>query len=151
MNNKNGKAVKKKGAPRDTLAEKILNVCIVIAVFVLVTAVYSFVSEYREYGKGYFTEEYVIGRLQDGDYAGIVDAYYSGWEDVSEDPEREEISSLARYIDATFLNRALESCEMTERAAAEKRKMEDNVSKLGIYAGEKENIDRAIEENPLTK
>lgn len=147
VDNRKRKRTGKGGALRDTLAEKILNVCIVFAVFVLMATVYSFVREYQEYGEGYFTEDYVISMLHYEDYAGIVNAYYGRWEDVSTDPERENISALARYIDAAFLYRALESCGMMDKAAVEKQKMDENASMLGLYAAEKANIDRAVAGN----
>lgn len=144
MGSKNSRLTKKNGALRDTLAEKILNVCIIIAVFALVMTIYSFVSEYRDYSRGYFTEENVISNLQYENYAGISDKYYGLWEDASEDPARENISALARYIDAAFMYRAFADCGMDEKAEMQKQRMEENAELFGMFAGERANIDRVI-------
>lgn len=146
MRNNDAKMTKRNGAPKDSVAEKILNVCICIALFALVMMTYTFVSEYRDYGRGYFTEDYVISCLQYGSYARITDSYYSGWEDVSEDPKREEIASLARYLNAAFMHHTFETYGLEKKAAQEKNRMDENAAKLRMYGPEKEKIDRLFEE-----
>ncbi len=141
--NKEGRITGKKSTP----VEKILNICIVLAVCVLAIAIFSFVREYRSYDEGDFTEEHVINSLQSEEYAAIPELCYGHWIDNFSDPKKESINALARYIDAAFMRRAFLECGMEEKAAAQERRMEQNAAKLGMFAGERENIDRAVAEN----
>ncbi len=126
--------------------KRILDVVIVILVFLLVIITAGAINEIFEYSSYSCYDEDSFGyRLQDGDYARMVEMYYDNMSQGAEDKkELQEYYGIAKYFEAASYYKVYITTNDMEKAATQEEKMEAALAQMGELAFVSEQIDAKL-------
>lgn len=140
--------MKNKKRRRDQKKGVIIVICdtiIVLLCIILIVSGFVAVQRFYETGTYHYSEDSFYYRLEDGNYASMVEMYYMNEAgDVPVTGDLKEYYGIAKYFEAaSYYKMYLETGDHTH-AETQKQKMEAALAEMGDFASVKKDINNKL-------